>query len=150
MVQAARTKYGQYDEYHTSADDKRFMRIERVEEAGERLATVLRALDWMGGSIKSQMMMGEPQLGRRDLYPSLNSPLNRSHSSDGSVDSRTTLNRLLTVLNLADGRMGLIDMAEKIKCSALDLLPILDELHRKELVNWVKSPMEGYALEPKD
>ncbi len=37
VIQAARTIYGQYQQYHTSADNKDFMRIERVGDAAERL-----------------------------------------------------------------------------------------------------------------
>ena len=135
VIQAARTVYGQYSEYHSSADDKRLMRVEQVESAADRLAEMLEAFDYAGVILQNSQPWGEPQLGRRGLYPTMNSPMNRGSSTDGKSDSRQTLNRLLMILSLADGTRDLIDIAEKIGCGADALLPIMRELTKKEMVS---------------
>ncbi len=139
VIQAARTVYGQYAEYHSSADDKRLMRIEQVEHAADRLAEVLEAFDYTDLMLCNRHPFGEPQLGRRGLYPTINSPMNRGSSADGKSDSRQTLNRLLMILSLADGTRDLCDMAEKIGCGVDALLPIVKALIAQDML----------ALDPK-
>ena len=134
VVQAARTVYGQFVEYHTSADDRRFMRIEQVEDAADTLAQVLEVFDHEGLNLLNTAPYGEPQLGRRGLYPTLNSPMNRGNSADGTVDARRTLNRLLMLLSLADGTRGLREIARRIGCGPDALLPILRELRAKGMI----------------
>lgn len=142
VIQAARTVYGQFVEYHTSGDDKRFMRIEQVERAAMELAAVIEVFDYAGCALINTAPYSEPQLGRRGLYPTLNSPMNRGASNDGAIDHRETLNRLLQVLSLSDGRRDLIAIAEKIGCSADFLLPIIRELIKQGLLETGPLPVE--------
>ncbi|MBE1295626.1 DUF4910 domain-containing protein [Phycobacter azelaicus] len=135
MIQAARTVYGQFVEYHTSADDKRFMRIEQVERAADRLAEMLEVFDYDGVGLRSLAPYGEPQLGRRGLYPTMNSPMNRGSSRDGATDQRQTLNRLLMTLSLADGTHDLVQIAERIGCGPDALLPIIRELRAQGILS---------------
>lgn len=141
LIQAARTVYGQYVEYHTSADDKKLMRIEQVERAADRLAEVIEAFDYTGLALENQHPFGEPQLGKRGLYPTINSPMNRSNSSDNSSDSRQTLNRLLKCLSLADGTHDLTYIANKIECGMDALLPIIKELVSQDMIRL--KPIKG-------
>ncbi|HTO31955.1 MAG TPA: DUF4910 domain-containing protein [Pararhizobium sp.] len=137
VIQAARTVYGQFVEYHTSADDKRFMRIEQVERAADALAEFIEVFDLHDSHLENTHPHGEPQLGRRGLYPTINSPMNRGSSSDGFTDHRTTLNRLLMMLSLADGKRGLLEIAAKIGCGADQLMPILRELQKMDMIKTV-------------
>lgn len=135
VIQAARTVYGQFVEYHTSADDKRLMRIEQVERAADTLAEFMQVFDYDGLNLHNRQPYGEPQLGRRGLYPTINSPMNRSSSADGKTDSRQTLNRLLMCLSLCDGQRGLVEVSEKIGCGPDQLLPILSELIKQDMIS---------------
>ncbi|SDJ96344.1 aminopeptidase-like domain-containing protein [Paracoccus denitrificans] len=134
VIQAARTVYGQFVEYHTSMDDKRFMRIEQVERAADRLAEFIEVFDTEGAPLKNTQPYGEPQLGRRGLYPTINSPMNRGNSTDNATDQRQTLNRLLMILSLSDGSRGLLETAERIGCGPDQLLPIIRELRRQDIL----------------
>jgi aminopeptidase-like protein len=134
MIQGARTVYGQFVEYHTSADDKRFMRIEQVERAADTLAEFLEVFDYDGLLLQNTAPYGEPQLGKRGLYPTINSPMNRASSSDGTVDQRKTLNRLLMFLSLADGNHDLNQIAARIGCGPDALLPILRTLRTQGMI----------------
>ncbi|MDD9740430.1 MAG: DUF4910 domain-containing protein [Marinovum algicola] len=134
VIQAARTIYGQFVEYHTSADDKRLMRIEQVERAADTLAEFMQVFDFDGLKLQNRHPYGEPQLGRRGLYPTINSPMNRGSSADGRTDSRQTLNRLLMCLSLADGQRGLVEISDRIGCGPDQLLPILTELLQQDMI----------------
>ena len=64
------------------------------------------------GFYVNQAPYGEPQLGRRGLYPSVNSPQHWGFSDDSTMDHRQILNSVLTILSYADGSRDLIDIAE--------------------------------------
>ena len=134
MGQAARTVYGQFDAYHTSADDLEFMTIAAVERSAEAVAATLSALDVAEVHFVNTAPYGEPQLGRRGLYPSLNGPMTNQFSSDQTQDGRTTLNNLLCILSLADGSRSLIAIAAHIGASVLDLAPIARHLEAEGLL----------------
>jgi aminopeptidase-like protein len=97
-----RTPPGEYPEYHTSADNLSMLRLESLVHS---LAVLRRVVDVIEGDTvyRSRNPKAEPQLGRRGLYPAM-----RGQRSAG-YDQMP----LLWVLNLADGRHSLLDMAER-------------------------------------
>jgi aminopeptidase-like protein len=140
MGQISRTTYGKYDGYHNSLDTKDFMKIESVIESIETVEQMLKYIEVCGNPINIQPF-GEPQLGKRNLYPNMNSNKTRKKSEDKLIDGRTQLNRILLVLNMADGENSLIDIANEAGCSVDDLIPILLKLEEKELIKYnVKEP----------
>ena len=97
-----RTPNGEYPEYHSSADNLSLLRPECL---GHSLAVLRRIVAVIEGNevYQSRNPKGEPQLGRRGLYATMGGQ--RSASYDQMA--------LLWVLNLADGRHSLLDMAER-------------------------------------
>lgn len=140
MGQISRTTYGKYDGYHNSLDTKDFMKIDNVIESIETIEQTLKYIEICGNPVNLQPF-GEPQLGKRNLYPNMNSHETRKNSEDEYVDGRTQLNRILLMLNMADGETSLIDIANKAGCSVDDLIPTLLKLEEKELIKYnVKMP----------
>lgn len=135
MGQISRTRYGQYEGYHNSLDTKEFMGIQNVIESVDTIEALLKNMEVAGYPI-NQAPFGEPQLGKRDLYPNINSKQTRSFSSDTQVDGRTELNRLLTILNMADGENDLIQIATQLECSVEDLIPLIEKLEDKGLIKY--------------
>jgi aminopeptidase-like protein len=98
----SRTPYGEYSQYHTSADNLSFVDAGQLEgsyRAGQSILGVLEG----NASYLNQSPMGEPQLGRRGLYGSMG----------GAGESRVHEMALLWVLNLSDGAHTLLDIAER-------------------------------------
>lgn len=91
-----RTPYGQYPEYHTSADNLDFVKPEALGDSFSKLWAALNILEnnqtYLNLSPKC-----EPQLGKRGLY-----------SAIGTHELA-----LLWVLNLSDGSNSLLDIAER-------------------------------------
>ncbi|MGR3641433.1 DUF4910 domain-containing protein [Alterinioella nitratireducens] len=135
MMQAARTIYGEYEEYHTSRDTKALMTIEAVEKSADALFRFLQLHEVSDLFLQSTIEGGEPQLGKRDLYPTINGPMSNTMSNDATKDGRYLLELLLNMLSLADGSRTLVDIARKIEAPLLDLLPILQSLDEKGLLN---------------
>ena len=98
----SRSPHGAYPEYHTSADNLDVISGGQLAGSVRAAARILDVLDrerlLVGTSTR-----GEPQLGRRGLYGSIGTGL-------PADDERRAL---LWLLNLADGRHTLQDVAER-------------------------------------
>lgn len=137
VIQAARTIYGDYPEYHTNLDDKDFMTIDALCDSVDRLFLMLRLNELADRPIRTRIAGGEPQLGRRGLYPTLNGPMTNAMSNDARRDGRFMLNLTLGLLSLADGTFTLSDIVDKLGVGHADALPILQELLEKDVVEIV-------------
>jgi len=82
----------------------------------------------------NQSPYGEPQLGKRDLYPNINSAAIAHHSNDTVVDARTFLNHLLTILNYSDGEHAMLDIAGMLDTELEALRPVVERLESAGLL----------------
>ncbi len=98
----ARTPYGRFPEYHTSADNLDLVTPEALADSLAAIEAIVGVLErdgtWINLSPK-----GEPMLGRRGLYAAIG----------GASDAKDRQLALLWVLNLSDGRHSLVDIAER-------------------------------------
>jgi len=97
-----RTPHGQYPEYHTSADKLDFIQPTSLADSFSKCLSVLAVLEHNKVYL-NQNPKCEPQLGKRGLYGAVG----------GQTDRRIGELAMLWVLNLADGRHTLLDIAEK-------------------------------------
>jgi aminopeptidase-like protein len=97
-----RTPHGQYPEYHTSADRLDFIQPTSLADSFSKCLSVLAVLEH-NKIYLNQNPKCEPQLGKRGLYGAIG----------GQTDRRIGELAMLWVLNLADGRHTLLDIAEQ-------------------------------------
>lgn len=117
-----RTKYAQYPEYHTSLDDLENVVTPEGLEGG--YTSLQRALMALENNIYPKMTVyGEPQLGKRGLYPTI--------SSKGSADH---LKLMMDFISHSDGQTSLLDIAEKCNAPIWDLYPIIEKLQQHGLL----------------
>jgi aminopeptidase-like protein len=109
-----RTPYQQYKEYHTSGDDLDFVSAESLEDTIHTYVEVMRAIE-MNEKYYCEVQYGEPQMGKRGLYPASNAP---------NVD-RHYIHRLMHLLSFADGEMDLLEIAARRNESILLYEPIV-------------------------
>ncbi len=95
-------KYATYEEYHTSADNKSFISFEALEKSINRYLEIIYILK-NNYTYRNLMPYGEPQLGKRHLFPSIGSQKNK----DGFFVA------LKWVLNYSDGTNDLIQIAHR-------------------------------------
>jgi len=97
-----RSQFGTFPEYHTSADNLEFIRPQHLASSYRMLAGLVEILeqDWWP---RSTTPKGEAQLGRRGLYSALGGDRTGAEKSMA----------FLWILNLADGRHSLLDVAER-------------------------------------
>lgn len=116
-----RSKYGEYPEYHTSADDLTVVSKEGLEGALEVYQECINALEH--NETYQVSCFCEPQLGSRGLYP--------TESYKGSADAVRTMSNLIAY---ADGSNDLIDISNIIGAPIRELIPIAKVLYEAGLL----------------
>ncbi len=96
-----RSVWGTFPEYHTSADNLDFIDPHSLAESLKVCASIVDVLEKNQG-YTNLAPFGEPQLGRRGLYP-----------STGGTSPELELNARLWMLNLSDGHHSLLDIADR-------------------------------------
>ena len=116
-----RSKYGVYPEYHTSLDDLSLVTPSGLQGGLDALRQAIEIIE--NNCIPKITVLGEPQLGKRGLYPTLSS---KGHTSD----VRTMMN----MISYCDGRHTLLDIAEKLNVPFGQLRSQLNPLLENGLV----------------
>lgn len=110
-----RSKYGEYPEYHTSLDD-----LELVTSTGLAggFDATRQCIEVLEANIKPKItVLGEPQLGKRGLYPTLS-----------TKESGALVRTMMNMISYSDGEHDLITIAEKTGAPVSELLPIVEKL----------------------
>lgn len=125
--------FGEFSEYHTSADNLDFIAPEHLARAYQTLIDVIRVAEgnWTPVNLSPK---GEPQLGRRGLYG----------STGGDKSAAEAAMAMLWVLNLADGDHTLLDIAERARLPFTSIAEAADRLREKGLLGEI--PGEGSRL----
>ena len=110
-----RSKYGEYPEYHTSADDMSLISPEGLEGSYNVMTQVLRALEY--NNYYRVTCLCEPQLGKRGLYP--------TESRKGIYEE---VKKLTNLIAYADGTEDLIDISTRIGVPVEEMIPNIDKL----------------------
>lgn len=121
MVCFCRSKFGEYPEYHTSADTMDLISPAGFEGSYEVMVEVLNALEY--NDYYKVSVLCEPQLGKRGLYPTI--------SQKGSYDEVLAL---CDFLAYADGKRDLLEISDRIRRSVKELIPIIKKLEVNSLL----------------
>ena len=121
LVTITRSKYGTYPEYHTSLDDLDLVTAEGLSGSYELLIECLQLLE---RNAKYRVTChGEPQLGRRGLYPTLSAGRSGRSARD-----------ITNFIAYADGTNDLVDTSNIIGVPVWDLYPIIEKLVEAGLI----------------
>jgi aminopeptidase-like protein len=118
-----RTKYGMYPEYHTSLDDLETVVTPKGLDGG--YWAIRRAIEVIERNKNySISVLGEPQLGKRGLYP--------------TISTKTSANEVKLMMNfisLCDGKTSLLQIADRLNVAIWDLYEICEKLEEHNLLN---------------
>jgi aminopeptidase-like protein len=121
VVSLMRTKYGEYPEYHTSLDN---LDLISPEGLGGTYAVIQRCVECLEANETLKVTVkGEPQLGKRGLYPTLSTKKTAEQVRD-----------MMNMLAYADGSNTLLEIAERINVQMWDLLPLVERLKGEDLL----------------
>jgi aminopeptidase-like protein len=121
VVSLMRSKYGTYPEYHTSLDNLNLISPSGLTGAFGALQRCISLLE--ANAIYRTTCPGEPQLGKRGLYPTL--------SERGSA---LHVHTMMNILAYADGQRDLVSIAERIGVPAEACVPIVARLLQERLL----------------
>lgn len=105
-----RSMYQHYKEYHTSLDNKSFISFEAMVKTIDVYFQFVKALE-LNAYYVNTIPYGEPQLGKRGLYPSSVNP----------TETRNAIHNRMHLLTYADGNYSLLEIAELKNISIFEL-----------------------------
>jgi aminopeptidase-like protein len=117
-----RSVWGQFPEYHTSADNLEFIQPEKLAQSLRVCLSIVDVLE-NNRTYRNENPFCEPQLGKRKLY----------RPTGGSDIGLENLARLW-VLNLSDGEHSLLDIAERATLPFSAVLEAAEILSRHGLL----------------
>lgn len=117
-----RSKYGTYPEYHTSLDNFNFVTIKGIEGGYKVAKKAIEIL--MKKEIPQNLIMCEPQMGKRGLYPNLSSKTLKEDLTK----------HFMGFLQYADGKNDLYEISKILKTSYKKIKKINKILLKNNLI----------------
>ena len=125
-----RTKYGKYDEYHTSLDD--LINVVTAEGLEGGFNAIWNAIEALERNVYPKVkVLCEPQLGKRGLYPTLSTKA-----------SGAEVRLMMDLITWSDGTRSLIEIAELCSSPIWELYPIVDKLSSHNLMDLLEAPAQ--------
>jgi aminopeptidase-like protein len=116
-----KTKYGEYPEYHTSLDNLEFITPGGLSESLDLYLQIVLHLE--NNRTPKINTLGEPQLGKRNLYPNT------------SIKNNSSVRELMNVISYLDGQHNLVEIAKKLSIEVDEVSRIISVLEKNELLN---------------
>lgn len=117
-----RTKYGRYDEYHTSLDDlENVVTAEGLEGGYNALRDALEVFE--KDCFPRVSVFGEPQLGKRGLYPNVS-----------TKKSRSEVKLMMDLISWSDGKRSLLEISEICGVAFAESHSLLERLVEHDLI----------------
>lgn len=126
VVCFCRSKYHEFLEYHTSADNLDFISPAGFQGSFDVLTKCIQALEY--NENYQVTCLCEPQLGKRGLIPTV---------SNKETSLQNEAQNVKNIVGYADGRSDLIDLSDMIKAPIDELIPIIDKLLAADLLRIV-------------
>ncbi len=120
-----RSKYHEYPEYHTSADNMSFISVEGLQGSFDLYTKIISAIE--ENRLYNCNCLCEPQLGKRGLYP--------TESFKGSTNM---VKGMMDFLAYTDGTHDLIEISDIIQVPIMLLVEIAKKLLKVGLVSIVE------------
>jgi aminopeptidase-like protein len=124
-----RTKYGIYDEYHTSLDDlTNVVTAEGLDGGYNAIKSAIEALEQ--NKFPKVNVFGEPQLGKRGLYPTLSTKFTSNE-----------VRLMMDLITWSDGTKSLLEIADICDVPIWELYPIVEKLSDHQLLSLFDEPV---------
>ncbi|QNK87238.1 DUF4910 domain-containing protein [Sporosarcina sp. resist] len=121
VASVMRTKYGQYPEYHTSLDNLDLVTAKGLQGCFDVYKDCIELIEQ--NERYQVTCLGEPQLGKRGLYPTLS-----------TKESGRLVRDMMNFIAYADGEHDLIDISNLIGVPVKELYPIVQRLMENKLL----------------
>jgi aminopeptidase-like protein len=123
-----RSQYKEYDQYHTSLDNKSFISFEAMQTTVLTYFDIVKAFE-LNNTYQVELPYCEPQLGKRGLYTNLG----------GQKDMAKTLEKRMILLNYCDGKHSILEIAELFNYSILDFEDEINILLQHNMIHKIEN-----------
>lgn len=121
MASLMRTKYGKYKEYHTSLDNLKFIKLNKIKQSTNTIIKILKSIQM---NITPEIAtFCEPHLSKYGLYPTLS----RKNMSK-------EFNNILNFLAYANGKRNLHELSQLLKIPYYRILKFYKLLKKKNII----------------
>lgn len=127
VASITRSKYGEFPEYHTSGDNLEFVNSKSLQESFDIYRDILIGLE-RNGTFQANTI-GEPNLGKRGLYPTLSTKA-----------SASTVQDLLNVYIFCNGERDLLEISELAKLPLHYVIELANKLEAADAISKIKKP----------
>lgn len=121
VVSLMRSKYAEYPEYHTSLDNLDVISEKGLEGSFSLHKSCIEIIE--ANKLYKIKCMGDPQLGKRGLYPTLS-----------TRDSAMVVRDMMNVIAYLDGENDLIKISEITGVNPLKVISIINTLNENNLI----------------
>lgn len=119
-----RSKYGEFSEYHTSADNLNFVNEKSLNESYNMYIKCIDLFE--NNHIYINNIIGEPFMTKYDLYPTI-----------GASKNILEENKLLIILKYLDGKNDIIDLTIKLKFNLEEIYKYINTLKAKNIIKHI-------------
>lgn len=123
VVCVCRTKFSKYKEYHTSKDDLNFISQEGLQGGLKAMQEIIMNLEV--NEIYQNTTFCEPNLGKRDLY----------HTINTSLTNKIPISS--TFLAYCNSKNDVLDIASKLNIQAYELKDLIEKLKFHKLIKLI-------------
>lgn len=116
-----RSKYNTYKEYHTSLDNLKYIKATALRESYRIYKNMIGVAD--ENIAYKTTTIGEPQLGRHNLYPTLQ-----------KKEMASSVEEILNILSFCDGNNSAVRVANKTKTSIYQCINSLKKLKAARVI----------------
>ena len=127
----SRTPYGEYPEYHTSADNLSFISHDNLLQSLDIYKKIVNTLE-ESRYFRNLQPKGEPQLGKRGLYKKVG----------GETNQKEAQMAMMWLLNMSDGKNSLLEVSE---LSGIEL-PIITATAEKLVAHGLLEEIAGAKI----
>ena len=117
-----RSKFGSFPEYHTSEDNFNVVTADGLKGSFKIIKNIIDAFEI--GLYPRIKVLGEPQLSKRNLYPTISNYHNQINPA---------INRM-NIIAYCDSKNSIFEIAKKTNTSLFKVLSEIQELNHKGLV----------------
>ena len=127
IASITKDKYYEYDYYHTSKDNLDYVKAENINKT---LNLYLQAIDLIDNDLTyiNNNTNCEVMLSKYGLYPDIGG--DNKPKKNGMCE----LDIMLWLLFYCDGRMSMCEISKKLNCALDVLLPIVEKLKKKNII----------------
>jgi aminopeptidase-like protein len=118
-----RSKYDTYPEYHTSLDNMDYISSQGLQLSYDIYEMIINTIE--NNNIYISNVLGEPQLGKRNLYPNIS-----------TKQSGNCFRNMMDILTYLDGSNDLIDVS---KITGVNYLDVKDIIEKFKIHNLIRS-----------